>query len=79
MSAGSWNHGRRRRGRPVPRGQDLMTPAEVAAAFRVDVGTVARWRRTGKLPAVRTPGEGYRYQAEQVRRLLGGQTTEVTP
>jgi excisionase family DNA binding protein len=35
---------------------DLLTVAEVAAAFRVDVKTVNRWTLAGKLRSVRTPG-----------------------
>lgn len=45
----------------------LMTPGEVAALFRVDTKSVARW---GRLAAVRTPGGHRRYKREDVRALL---------
>ncbi len=35
---------------------DLLTVAEVAAAFRVDPKTVNRWTLAGRLRSVRTPG-----------------------
>lgn len=51
---------------------ELLTPAEVAAAFRVDSKTVARWALAGKLTSIRTIG-GHRryYQAEIDARLRG--------
>ncbi len=44
----------------------LLTPAEVAAVFRVSVGTVSRWVREGKLGAVRTPGGRRLFRKEDV-------------
>ena len=34
----------------------LLTPAEVAAMFRVDPKTVTRWAKAGKLTSIRTLG-----------------------
>jgi excisionase family DNA binding protein len=51
----------------------LMTPAEVAAAFRVDPKTVTRWAKAGKLTSIRTLGGHRRYSEEEVRRLLSEQ------
>ncbi|MGI8792096.1 MAG: helix-turn-helix domain-containing protein, partial [Acidimicrobiales bacterium] len=34
----------------------LLTPAEVAALFRVNPKTVTRWARAGKITAIRTLG-----------------------
>jgi excisionase family DNA binding protein len=48
----------------------LLTPAEVAAIFRVDTDTVTRWANGGKLTAVRTPGGHRRYPEAEVRALL---------
>ncbi|MDP9806572.1 excisionase family DNA binding protein [Trueperella bonasi] len=45
---------------------DLMTPAEVAALFRVDPKTVARWADSGKLPSVRTLGGHRRFPRKDV-------------
>jgi excisionase family DNA binding protein len=50
----------------------LMTPAEVAALFRVDVKTVARWAAAGRIPAVRTPGGHRRYRWRHIEALLMG-------
>ncbi len=51
----------------------LLTPAEVAALFRVDPKTVAGWSRAGKLTAIKTLGGHRRYRASEVMRLLQGE------
>lgn len=51
-------------------GQSLMTPAEVAALFRVDPKTVTRWADAGKITAVRTLGGHRRYLRHEVEELL---------
>lgn len=48
----------------------LLTPAEVAAIFRVDPKTVTRWAKEGKLPSIRTLGGHRRYRETDVRELL---------
>lgn len=50
--------------------QRLLTPAEVAALFRVDPKTVTRWAKAGKLSSIRTLGGHRRYWEAEVRRLL---------
>ncbi len=50
----------------------LLTPAEVAALFRVDPKTVTRWAKAGKLTSIRTLGGHRRYRESEVRRLLSG-------
>ena len=50
---------------------ELLTPAEVAALFRVDPKTVTRWAKAGKLNSIRTLGGHRRYRAVEVRSLLG--------
>ena len=52
--------------------ESLLTPAEVAAMFRVDPKTVTRWAQAGKLNAIRTLGGHRRYRESEVRELLGG-------
>ena len=47
-----------------------MTPAEVAALFRVDPKTVTRWADAGKLTALRTLGGHRRYRQDEVQNLL---------
>ena len=48
----------------------LLTPAEVAALFRVDPKTILRWAKAGKIPSMRTPGGHHRYQSSDVHALL---------
>ena len=48
----------------------LLTPAEVAAAFRVDPKTVTRWAKAGKLTAIRTLGGHRRYLESEIMRAL---------
>lgn len=50
----------------------LLTPAEVAAIFRVDTKTVNRWARMGKLTSVHTLGGHRRYREAEIRALLRG-------
>jgi excisionase family DNA binding protein len=50
----------------------LLTPAEVAALFRVDPKTVTRWAKAGKLSSIRTLGGHRRYRESEVRSLLEG-------
>lgn len=54
----------------LPEMERLLTPAEVAAMFRVDPKTVTRWARDGRLTAVRTLGGHRRYLESQVLALL---------
>jgi excisionase family DNA binding protein len=55
--------------------ETLLTPAEVAALFRVDPKTVQRWANAGKLTVQRTLGGHRRYRESEVRQLL--QTRET--
>ena len=50
---------------------ELLTPAEVAALFRVDPKTVTRWANEGKLSPMRTLGGHRRYSTSEVRNLMG--------
>ena len=54
--------------------QVLMTPAEVAALFRVDPKTVTRWADAGKMTAVRTLGGHRRYLQDEVQNLLASRS-----
>jgi len=49
---------------------ELLTPAEVAALFRVNAKTVTRWARAGKLSAVRTLGGHRRFRRDEVEAQL---------
>lgn len=59
--------------------QVLMTPAEVAALFRVDPKTVTRWADAGKLTAVRTLGGHRRYRQDEVQNLLVASSISLPP
>ena len=59
-----------------PATEPLLTPAEVAAIFRVDPKTVTRWAKTGKLTSIRTLGGHRRYPETEVRALLTGPRQE---
>jgi len=49
---------------------ELLTPAEVAALFRVNPKTVTRWARAGKITAIRTLGGHRRFRASEIKRCL---------
>jgi excisionase family DNA binding protein len=50
--------------------EKLLTPAEVAALFRVDPKTVTRWAKAGKLTSIKTLGGHRRYKESEVKALL---------
>jgi excisionase family DNA binding protein len=52
----------------------LLTPSEVAAAFRVDPKTVTRWAQAGKLSSIRTLGGHRRYLEADVLAIISGGT-----
>ena len=54
----------------------LLTPAEVAALFRVDPKTVTRWAKAGKLSSIRTLGGHRRYRESEIRELIEVSTQE---
>jgi excisionase family DNA binding protein len=69
-AAGGRNDGGQEDRLLLPETERLLTPAEVAAMFRVDPKTVTRWARDGKLTAVRTLGGHRRYLESEVLALL---------
>ena len=66
----------RRRSEPAER---LMTPAEVALAFKVDPKTVTRWAKQGKLSCIYTIGGHRRYPESEVRALIDATRQERRP
>jgi excisionase family DNA binding protein len=66
-------------GAQQPEPEALLTPAEVAALFRVDPKTVTRWAKAGKLSAIRTLGGHRRYRAAEVQALLAGLEASQLP
>jgi len=61
-------------GAQSPEAEHLLTPAEVAALFRVDPKTVTRWAKAGKLTSIRTLGGHRRYRSSEVHALLDANT-----
>jgi excisionase family DNA binding protein len=59
--------------------EHLLTPAEVAALFRVDPKTVTRWAKAGKLSSIRTLGGHRRYRSAEVHALLQSQSPSQSP
>jgi excisionase family DNA binding protein len=54
----------------APEPEQLLTPSEVAAMFRVNPKTVTRWARAGKISAIRTLGGHRRFRASEIRAFL---------
>lgn len=65
--------------RVIDETERLMSPAEVAALFRVDPKTVTRWANAGKITSLRTLGGHRRYRASEVRHLLEVPIREDVP
>ncbi len=65
--------------RATTESETLLTPAEVAALFRVDPKTVTRWAKAGKLSSIRTLGGHRRYREAEVRALLSGIPVQRAP
>ncbi|NYG59698.1 excisionase family DNA binding protein [Nocardioides daedukensis] len=63
---------------PTPRtdADNLLTPSEVAALFRVDPKTVTRWAKAGKIGSIRTLGGHRRFRESEVMELLGAEVSE---
>ena len=54
----------------IDEAENLLTPSEVAAMFRVDPKTVTRWAKAGKIGSIRTLGGHRRFRESEVRQLL---------
>lgn len=57
----------------------LLTGFQVAQLFNVDVKTVSRWGRSGRLTAIRTPGGHMRYFESEVVEFLSKWVTPDSP
>lgn len=65
---------------PAFQASTLLTPAEVAAAFKVDPKTVTRWAKAGKLNSIRTLGGHRRYlEAEVLSKLENSFAEDDSP
>ena len=57
----------------------MMTPGEVASAFRVDTRTLARWCRDGKIAYTTTIGGHRRYPRAEIMAMLEARKRTVQP
>jgi excisionase family DNA binding protein len=62
---------------PVPRARSsappsYLKPGQVADILHVDVKTVNRWAKEGKLPHLRTLGGHRRYEEAVIREIAAG-------
>ena len=57
--------------------EQLLTPSEVAALFRVNPKTVTRWARSGRISCVKTLGGHRRFKASEIHRLLNEQGADA--
>ena len=57
--------------------EELLTPSEVAAMFRVNPKTVTRWARAGRISYIKTLGGHRRFKASEIRRLLAEADTQA--
>ena len=55
--------------------EEMLTPSEVGAMFRVDPKTVTRWAETGIIPYTRTMGGHRRYPKA---RMLENSTSSLS-
>lgn len=51
---------------------ELLTPGELAQRLKVTRATVTRWRRAGRIPAIRINQAVYRFDYENVLNTLRG-------
>jgi predicted site-specific integrase-resolvase len=61
----------------VAGGEPLITPAQLAALFKVNTRTAARWAKAGKLHAVRTPDGYRRFFENEARAFMRGEAWEL--
>lgn len=64
---------------PKLNGENLLTPAEVAAVFRVDPKTVTRWAKAGKIGSIRTLGGHRRFHEAEILQLLHAGAAKESP
>lgn len=55
---------------PVPKEEELLTPGEVAALFRVHPKTATRWATARRIGSLKTPGGHRRFHKAEVLALL---------
>lgn len=56
--------------------EKLLTPGQVCAALKVSIQALRLWDESGKLRAVRTPGNHRRYRESDVYKFIGTEKPE---
>lgn len=56
--------------------EKLLTPEQVCAALNVSIQTLRLWDESGKLSAIRTPGNHRRYKQSDIYKFIGSQKAE---
>lgn len=51
--------------------EKLLTPLQVCSALNVSIQTLRLWDESGKLPAIRTPGQHRRYRSSDIYKFIG--------
>jgi excisionase family DNA binding protein len=51
--------------------KEWLTPEELADALRVNAKTVGNWAREGRIPSLRLPNRGFRFNYAAVLAALG--------
>jgi len=58
-----------------PTTDSWLTAADVARKLGVEVSTVTRWVRTGKLEAITLPSGRHRIHPDEVDRIISGRAS----
>lgn len=53
---------------------EIMTPAQVAAIYKVNPKTVTRWAIAGKIPSIKTPGGHRRFFRSDIEKNINSIT-----
>lgn len=59
----------------MPTTDAWLTPADVARMLEVEVSTVTRWVRAGKIEAITLPSGRHRIPAAEVDRIMTAKAT----
>ncbi|MFB2972320.1 IS607 family transposase [Aerosakkonema sp. BLCC-F183] len=54
--------------------EKLLTPVQVCVALNVSIQTLRLWDKSGKLQAIRTPGNQRRYRESDIIKFIGIET-----
>lgn len=57
--------------------EPLLTPAELAAIYKVDTKTTTRWAKAGRFYTIRTPGGHRRFFENEIKARMRGEDWEL--